>query len=282
MREFFELDDVSLPDNPLHVPEDRPCAIEFCHVSFCYGESEGDVISDLNLKIKAGEKLAIVCVNGAGKTTLVKLLCGLYRPRLGEIKINSVNIGQMDRDTLYDLFSAVFQEPLMLPFSIAENVSLKLSEETDRAKVLGALNASGLGGYVEKLPKGIDSPMLKVMEEEGVVLSGGQQQMLLLARALYKDAPILLLDEPTVALDPIAESDMYEKYHALTSGKTAVYISHRLGSTRFCDKIVYLNEGNIAEEGSHEELMRRNGEYARVFEIQSHYYQKSVPEREVM
>jgi ATP-binding cassette subfamily B protein/ATP-binding cassette subfamily C protein len=280
MREFFELQDASRPGPHLPVPEARPLSIEFRNVSFRYDENGEDVIKNLNLTINAGEKLAVVGVSGAGKTTLIKLLCGLYSPRSGEILINGVNIARVEREALFGLFSAVFQEPLLLPFTIAENISLKIPEDTDMDKVREALNESGLGGYVEKLPKGINSPMLKVVEEDGIVLSGGQQQMLLLARALYKDAPILLLDEPTAALDPIAESDIYQKYRSLTAGKTAVYISHRLASTRFCDRIVYLSGGKILEEGSHEELMRKNGEYARMFEIQSHYYRKTVPERE--
>jgi len=244
-------------------------------VCFSYNPENGNVLNNFNLDIKPGEKIALVGVNGAGKTTIVKLLCGFYAPDSGEILISGIDIKNFRREELYRLFSAVFQDIMILPFTIAENVSMKSGRKTDKNLVWSCLEKAGLGEHIKTHEKGIDSKMLKNIDADGIMLSGGQQQKLLLARALYKDAPILLLDEPTAALDPIAESEVYEKFNEMSQNKTAVYISHRLASTRFCDRIVFLKDGAASEIGTHWELMQKGGEYANMFEIQSHYYNKS-------
>ena len=275
-RAFFDLDIRQSPRATGCIPQATGYTIEFRDVCFRYEGSDRDAISHLNLQIRSGEKLAIVGVNGAGKTTLVKLLCGFYKPDSGEIRINGVDISTVSEETLYSLYSAVFQEVFIAPFTVAENIALKTADLIDMDRVWAALSFAGLQADIEKIPGGINAPMTKIRSTEGVVLSGGQQQKLLLARALYKDAPILILDEPSAALDPIAESELYAQYDRLTRGKTSLYISHRLASTRFCDRIVLIAGGRIAEQGTHAQLIERNGEYARMFEIQSHYYRKNV------
>ena len=282
IRTFFDIDDEAGPHSPQTIPGDEPYTVEFRDVCFRYGESDADALSHLNLTIKAGEKVAIVGVNGAGKTTLVKLLCGLYRADSGQVLINGADVTTVDREKLFDLFSVVFQEALVAPFTVAENIALKMPDKIDREGVARAIKRAGLGEMVTSAPGGIDAPMTKILEEGGLVLSGGQQQKLLLARALYKNAPILILDEPSAALDPIAESELYEQYHALTQGKTSLYISHRLASTRFCDRVILLSGGRVAEQGTHTELLAQGGEYASMFEIQSHYYKRGAVEGEVV
>jgi ATP-binding cassette subfamily B protein/ATP-binding cassette subfamily C protein len=246
--------------------------IEFKNVGFRYTESAQKVLDGLSFRINANEKAALVGVNGAGKTTIVKLLCGFYKATEGEILLNGQNIDQFKRSDLYTLFSAVFQDICILPVTAGENISFAKNNESDNEKILRCLETAGIREQIMKHNKGLAAPMLKAIDEDGIILSGGEQQKLLLARALYKDAPILILDEPTAALDPIAESEVYEKFHELTENKTALYISHRMASTRFCDKILMLKDGKIAESGSHDELIAKNGEYAHMFDIQSHYY----------
>ena len=229
-------------------------------------------MENINLFIRPGEKLAIVGLNGAGKTTLIKNLCGLYNPSAGSITINGREIKDYNIYDFYSLFSVVFQDFHFLPVSIANTVSSKTNSDTDRTKVMECIRLAGLEDKINSLESGIDSMMNKQINENGVDLSGGEKQKLLLARAIYKNAPILILDEPTSALDPIAESELYERYNELTKNKTSIYISHRLASTRFCDRILYMEDGTIFESGSHDELIRQNGKYAYLYNIQSHYY----------
>lgn len=249
------------------------CELELRDVSFRYPGAEKDVLSHINLTIAPGEKLAIVGLNGAGKTTLVKLLCGFYDPTGGEVRLNGRNIRPFNRPAYYALLGAVYQNFSLVPASIAQNVAQDL-EGFDRARVQNCLERAGLGAKIRALPHGMDTHLVKEVYEDAEELSGGELQRLMLARALYKDAPILVLDEPTAALDPIAESDIYQKYREMTVGRTSIYISHRLASTRFCDRILLLADGKIAEEGTHEALMAKGGEYARLFEIQSRYYRE--------
>ena len=254
-----------------------PLEIEFRDVSFSYKSNDEDkenvkIFEHFNLKINSGEKIALVGVNGAGKTTLVKLLTGMYEPDEGCILINGIDRNRFARSEFYKLFSVVFQEYFILPFKISENISLKRAADTDNKKVLNALEKAGLKEYLDS--RGITSEryITKSMHKNGIELSGGQNQRLLLARALYKDAPVLVLDEPTAALDPIAESEIYNSYVKYTDKKTAIFISHRFASTRFSDRIIMLEKGKVIEQGTHEELMQMKGRYAQMFEVQSSYY----------
>ena len=227
----------------------------------------------MNLTIHPGEKLAIVGLNGAGKTTMVMLLCGFYDPTEGRVLLNGQDIREFNRRAYYKLFSAVFQGFSILDTTIAECVA-QTAQEIDLEKVQRCLAQAGLTETMAKFPQGVNTHFGREVYLDGVQLSGGQTQRLMLARALYKDGPILVLDEPTAALDPIAENDIYQKYSDMTAGKTSVFISHRLASTRFCDRIVFIADGGIAEEGTHQALLAKGGAYARLFAVQSRYYQE--------
>ena len=239
-------------------------------VTFTYPEAKTPAIDHLSLTLEPGEKVALVGLNGAGKTTLVKLLSGLYRPDSGEILIDGVPAEQFDPKAYWELVGTVFQDVSLLPFTIGENVAGR--ERYDRDRVWDALDKAGLREAVGALPKGLDASLTQQMEKDGVELSGGQRQRLAFARALLKDAPLLILDEPTAALDPLAEADLYRKYAQETADKTSVFISHRLGSTQFCHRVVYMEGGRITEMGSHQELLARGGAYAKLFEVQSSWY----------
>ncbi len=250
--------------------------IEFRNVSFRYDGAGQDTIHDLSFRIRRGEKLALVGLNGAGKTTLVKLLCGLYRPVSGEIYFNGIPLADFKREEYYKLISPVFQEVRTAFFSLAETVSGKSTEETDLKNAEICMRRAGLGAKLDALPDGIHTKLNKKVHENGTELSGGEAQKLMLARALYKDAPLLVLDEPTAALDPIAESKIYTEFNDMAKNKTALFISHRLASTAFCDRIILLENGNIAEEGTHQELIAANGKYKELFDIQSCWYKDDM------
>lgn len=254
-----------------------PLDIAFIDVSFRYPGAEKDTISHVNLHIKKGEKLALVGVNGAGKTTLVKLLCGLYRPTQGEIRINGVPMQEYNIHEYYKLFSVVFQDYFILPMSIEENIALKKSSEMtdmEAQHVNQLIEQVGLGKKVKSLPAGKKSMLVKSVHVDAAELSGGEYQKLMLAQALYKAAPIMVLDEPTAALDPIAENEIYQQYNEMTKTSTSIFISHRLSSTRFCDRIVFLEGGKIVEMGSHDTLMQGDTRYKHMYDKQSHYYKK--------
>lgn len=253
----------------------KQCELRLENVSFRYPGTEENLFTNLNLTIRTGEKLAVVGLNGAGKTTLVKLLCGFYDPDEGRVTLNGIDIREFDRREYYRLLCAVYQEFSLLDVSIAENVA-QSAQSIDEEKVWNCLEMAGLADFVRSLPGKIGTHVGRDVYLDGVLLSGGQTQRLMLARALYKGGPILVLDEPTAALDPIAESDIYEKYNEMTSGKTALFISHRLASTRFCDRIIFLADGKIAEEGTHAGLLARQGAYAELYEVQSRYYQEGA------
>lgn len=230
------------------------------------------IFDHFNLKIAAGERIALVGVNGAGKTTLVKLLCGMYEPDSGQILINGIDRKRIPKRELYDLFSVIFQEKFIMPFSIGENIAMKRPEHIDEKKLWDAIERAGMKDVFEEKKITPDTFMTKQMLKSGISLSGGQQQRLLLARALYKDGAVMILDEPTAALDPIAESEIYESYDKYTENKTAIFISHRLASTRFSDRIVMIENGKIVDEGTHEELMASDGAYSKMYDIQGKYY----------
>ncbi|HAS72676.1 MAG TPA: ABC transporter [Clostridiales bacterium UBA8960] len=275
-RDFMEIDDSVKIENPAALPEGNRLAIDFRNVSFAYPGTEKLVFDGLDLHIPGGQKLAVVGVNGAGKTSLIKLLTGLYRPTQGEITIQGTDIRNIPITEHYKLFSVVYQEIKPLAASIAENVAA--SEAFDEARVWDAVSRSGLSEKVNRLEKKLDTPLLKVIEDRGLELSGGENQKLALARALYKNGPIVILDEPTAALDPIAEKDIYESFGEMIDGRTAIFISHRLSSTKFCDKVAYFENGKIEEYGTHDELMALDGKYAHMFNTQAQYYQEDEME----
>ena len=264
---------MSKGDKPVSDGEHR---IEFRNVSFAYPGTEKKVLDGVNLTVEKGERLSIVGLNGAGKTTLIKLLCRLYDPTDGQILLDGTDIREYDYDQYMKQFSPVFQDFKLFGFTVSENVTLKGREsldEKDRLRVSDLLKQAGLEKFADNLDKGEDSKLFKYMEEDGIEPSGGEQQKLALARALYKDAPVIILDEPTAALDPIAEYEIYKQFNSLIQNKTAFYISHRLSSCRFCDHIAVFSEGWVAEYGTHDELVNTpDGVYAAMFEAQAQYY----------
>ena len=273
VREFLDYPEPFRFSGGAALPDRRPYELRLEDVSFRYDGAETGTLRHLNLSIRPGEKLAIVGLNGAGKTTLVKLLCGLLDPTEGRVLLNGVDVRQFNRQEYYGLFSAVFQEFSILNVTIAENIAQN-TENIDDARVNACLDQAGLTQAVAQLPQGTKTHVGREVFLDGVLFSGGQTQRLMLARALYKDSPILILDEPTAALDPLAENDIYLKYNDMTAGKTSLFISHRLASTRFCDRIILLADGGIAEEGTHESLLAAGGAYASLFAVQSRYYQE--------
>ena len=273
VREFLEYPEPFVFEDGKPVSKADAYELKLENVSFRYSGAEKDTIHGLNLTVHPGEKLAIVGLNGAGKSTLVKLLCGLFDPTEGRVLLNGQDIRSFNRREYYGLFSAVFQEFSILDVTVAENIA-QAKENIDFDKVTDCIEKAGLTKMIADLPQGLDTHVGREVFLDGVLFSGGQTQRLMLARALYKDGPILMLDEPTAALDPISENDIYMKYNEMTSGKTSMFISHRLSSTRFCDRIIFVADGHITEEGTHESLLALGGEYAKLFEVQSRYYQE--------
>ncbi len=257
------------------LPNTTACELRLENVTFRYPGAEENLFENLNLTIYPGEKLAVVGLNGAGKTTLVKLLCGFYDPDEGRVTLNGIDIREFNRQEYYKLLCAVYQDFSVLDVSVGQNVAQTL-DNIDENKVWECLELAGLADFVRSLPQGLDTHVGRDVYLDGTLFSGGQTQRLMLARALYKGGPLLVLDEPTAALDPIAESDIYQKYSEMSRGKTSLFISHRLASTRFCDRILFIADGRIAEEGTHEALLAKKGAYADLYEVQSRYYQEGA------
>lgn len=252
---------------------DHISKIEFLHVFYRYPKSDRWIVKDLSFVIEDGEKIALVGMNGAGKTTMIKLLCGLLIPTKGTIRINGVSSTDISREDYYRLFSTVFQDIHLFPASIQKNIVCS-DEQIDPIRFDDAVKKSGMDQVAQKFRDGLNTLLVAEVDENAVNLSGGQVQKLMLARAIYKNAPILLLDEPTAALDPIAEKNIYLQYNEMAEGKVSVFISHRLASTVFCDRIFFMKNGIIAEEGTHEELIQKKGDYYEAFSVQSKYYQE--------
>lgn len=264
---------------PIKAKENKLYEIRLENVSYRYPGADKDTLTNVNLTLHPGEKLAVVGLNGAGKTTLIKLICGFLDPTEGRILLDGKDIRDYNRRDYYKMFSAVFQEFSLLAGTIATNVAQD-SEGFDMERVKDCVEKAGLRKKIESLKDGYDTYLNREVFEDAMLLSGGETQRLMLARALYKNAPFIVLDEPTAALDPIAESEMYQKYNEMTSGKSSIYISHRLASTRFCDRIIMIADGRIGEEGTHEELLKAGGKYAELYEVQSKYYKEGEEENE--
>ncbi len=281
-RECMEVPDRMNRGKGIPLPQGA-FSIVFRNVSYRYQESGKNVLERVSFEVKAGEKLALVGLNGAGKTTLIRLMCGLLTPTEGEILLDGHRPGEYNREELYSLFGLVPQNYHLLPFSIARNVACaEEEEEIDRNRLEICLRKAGLEEKIRSLPQGADTPLNRQVNPGGVEFSGGETQKLLLARLLYRKPKCIILDEPTAALDPIAEDRMYRQYNEITDGATSVFISHRLASTRFCDRIFLLDGAGIAEAGTHEELMAAGKKYRELFEVQSKYYKtgQEIPEGE--
>ncbi|MNJ44085.1 Lipid A export ATP-binding/permease protein MsbA [compost metagenome] len=271
---FLQREDHIRKTNGVHIDQKSGVGtLQFHNVSFKYPGSERYTIQNLNLTIKHGERISIVGDNGAGKTTIVKLIMRLYDVTEGEITYNGVNIKQYDHDDYLAMISTVFQDFKIFATSIYENIALDRYEEKEIQKLDQILENCGLTDKVQSLPGGGQTILSYVYDHEGVELSEGQKQSVALGRAIYKDSPIVILDEPTASLSPMAERDLYTSFDGLIEGKMAIYISHRLSSAQISDKICVIQEGMLAEYGSHEELMNLKGIYANMFALQSKYYE---------
>ena len=244
--------------------------IEFRNISFRYPGTKELVLDHVSLKIEPSEKIAVVGKNGSGKTTLVKLLCRLYEPEEGEILWNGKNIREYDLREWQKIFAIVFQDYSLLSLTLGQNVAASVQYEAERAKEV--LQLAGFGERLNKLKKGLETVVYPEYEQDGVSFSGGEEQKIAIARAIYKGGQICILDEPTAALDPVSESRVYESFDEIVKGKTAVYISHRLSSCKFSDRIFVLDNGKIAESGTHEALLSKNGLYAQLWQAQAQYY----------
>lgn len=272
LRGFLDLPHELTNDRFRSIPRETPYEICFENVGFQYPHSDRMIFKNLSFKIGKGQRLALVGINGAGKTTLVKLLTRLYQPTEGRVLLNGINIQEFDQLEYFKLFSVVFQDIKMFAFNVAENVAFE--EKFDLNRVWGAIEQAGMGDKILSMKNGLHTSVLKVLDDEGVEFSGGENQKLAFARSLYKNGEIVVLDEPTAALDPLAEYQMYRSFNEIIGGRTALFISHRLSSTRFCDQIAFFENGQIKEWGTHQELMEKGGKYARMFEIQAQYYRE--------
>lgn len=279
LREFLEVEDrwnrgEGVGTAQMEQIRNNPVKIEFRNVSFAYPGSDKLTLKNINVVIRPGEKIALIGLNGAGKTTFVKLMCGFYHPTEGEILLNDIPIDRFDRDEYYSLVSVLFQDSTMMALSLDENLTGQNPEDIDREQMQRALDLSNFDAVYEKLTGRGRTLLVREINKTATDFSGGEKQRLLFARSLYQDTPLVILDEPTAALDPIAENELYLNYGRAMENKTSVYISHRLSSTRFCDRILLLEHGEIIEEGTHESLLAERTRYAELFEVQSQYYKE--------
>lgn len=278
LQRLFEFLDIPnrMYQGTLTVEKRKDCnyEIEFRNVSFHYPGSEFMALKNVNLKFRIGEKLAIVGENGSGKTTFIKLLCRLYDPTEGAILLNGIDIRKYDYREYLSIFSIVFQDFKLLSFGLGENVAAARSYDSSLAEAV--LRKAGFGKRLDTLPEGLDTILNKDFSDKGIQISGGEAQKIAIARALYRNAPFIILDEPTAALDPVAEYEIYSRFNEIVGNRTAVYISHRLSSCRFCDEIIVFHEGSMMEKGSHEELLAKEGKYSELWHAQAVFYQKEA------
>lgn len=279
MREFLETEDrwnrgEGIGSEKLAQIRKNAVKLELRNVSFTYPGSDHPTIKNINVTVTPGEKVALIGLNGAGKTTLVKLICGFYHPTEGQILLNDIPAEKFNRDEYYSLVSVLFQDSTMMALSLDENLTGKELEKIDRKRLSEALRLSGFEGVYDKLPRKGQTMLVREVNQDSTDFSGGEKQKMLFARTLYRNSPLVILDEPTAALDPIAENELYLSYGKAMENKTGIYISHRLSSTRFCDRILLLEHGEIIEEGTHDSLLAGKTRYAELFEIQSRYYKE--------
>ncbi|MFD1267807.1 ABC transporter ATP-binding protein [Paenibacillus motobuensis] len=272
-RIFLSFEDDGDKSNLKSIEKSSEYSIDFRNVSFKYPKSDNWVCRNLSFTIESGQSIAIVGYNGAGKSTIIKLLMRLYDPIEGAIFINGINIKEFDRKEYYKLFSVIFQDIKIFAASVEQNIAMSLGESVSKEKVKNSAKIANIDQKISSLQNGYNTNLLKVIDEDGTELSGGQNQRIALARAIYKDGPFFILDEPTSAMDPMAEYQFYMNFRNIVRGKTAIYISHRLASTKFCDKIFCFEKGCLIEEGTHEELLQLNGTYAKLYRIQSEKFQ---------
>ncbi len=273
LRTVFEF--LDKPNHMIHGKEELPdrkagYEVEFRDVSFRYPGAEKESLSHVSLTFSPGQKLALVGRNGSGKTTFIKLLCRLYEPTEGAIYLNGVDIREYDYASYLEIFSVVFQDFKLFGFPLGQNVATNY--EYDIEQVIECLEQAGFSERLQSMPKGLETYLYPILDKEGVAVSGGEAQKIAIARALYKDAEIMILDEPTAALDPLAETEIYSRFNQMVSGKSSIYISHRLSSCRFCDKIAVFHEGEMVQYGTHEELVETEGHYAQLWQAQAQYY----------
>ena len=274
-QEYLDFPEYYRREDGVHLEQEKmPKEIELKNVSFRYEKDQPYVLKNFSLVIRPGEHLAVVGLNGAGKTTLIKLICGLIDPTDGQVLYNGKPVTEYNRVELYQMYSAVFQQFSIMPVTIEEIVAEAPTAQVDSERVKKCLELAGMWERIQKLPDKLQSQYGRTIYDEGIEFSGGETQKLLLARSIYKSAPILLLDEPTAALDPIAESELYQKYNQISEGKTAVFISHRLASANFCNRIILIENGAICEVGTHRELLAKKGKYYNLFELQAKYYRE--------
>ncbi len=274
--DFFKIENKMYQGTlPVEKRDDNEYEIEFHNVSFKYPLADVYALKNLNLKLNIGKRMAVVGMNGSGKTTMIKLLCRLYDPTEGEITLNGVDIKKYRYNEYMNVFSVVFQDFKLFSFGLGQNVATNV--DVDKDKAVDSLNKAGFAERLSTMPKGLDTPMYKDFDEDGVEISGGEAQKIALARALYKNAPFIVLDEPTAALDPIAEYEIYSKFNEIVGDKTAVYISHRLSSCRFCDDIAVFHEGELIQRGSHDTLIAdTRGKYCELWNAQAQYYSENA------